>query len=359
MNRLQKAFDLIKEFEGLHKVVGDEIHAYPDPAHGWLVATIGWGTTRYPNGVKVKQGDVITREAADELLLIEINEKANSIIGAIKQSFTLDQYCAMVSLAYNIGASGFKKSVVLEKFNQGLISECADAFLLYNKAKGKVLKGLTRRRQAEQNVFLGGNMGRFMSVKPKSKPTLKAEDVLKILKANKVTDKVCLVGVRGYYLDSMGAKGKNDRGVYDDAFFWVSPEGVISFNGNCDASKYRKGKGSGSEKGMASLNPGVWRYKTGIHYGANPHPAFRQAANVSITRDGTNGNYQDVLTTSINIHKGGANGTSSLGCQTVPSEQWAAFKELGYLLLKKYGLEKNFPYLLIEEENRRSGKLLV
>jgi len=79
---------------------------------------------------------------------------------------------------------------------------------------------------------------------------------------------------------------------------------------------------------------------------------------VRITRDGTKGNYQDTLSSSINIHRGGARGTSSLGCQTVPSEQWAAFKELGYMLLKKYD-QKDFAFILIDEENRRKNMLVV
>jgi len=145
------------------------------------------------------------------------------------------------------------------------------------------------------------------------------------------TDRMVLVGIRGYFLDSMGKKGANDRGIYDDALFWVDLKTgwFAAWNGNTDPSAYRRGKGSGSKKGMASLNDGVWRYKPGIHNGSVPHPAFRQAAPVGVTRDG-DPPYQDTLDTSINIHRGGRSGTSSLGCQTVPPEQWDDFKDTGY-----------------------------
>jgi len=353
MRNLKKAIDLIKEFEGLY------LKAYADPRPKNPIWTIGYGTIQYPDGRPVKKGDVITKTQAEELLSFEVEAKTSGVEKCLKKPATDNQFCAMLSLAYNIGSGAFARSSGVRHFNLGDIQKAAQSFLLFNKAVGVVLKGLVRRREKEKQLFLSDQTEEsIMSIKPKSKPALNADEVLKIVKANKVTDKVCLVAVRGYYLDSMGVKGQNDRGIYDDAMFWVSPDGVISFNGNCDASKYRKGKGSGAEKGMASLNPGVWRYKPGTHYGSVPHPAFRQAAPVKITRDGTNGNYQDTLNSSINIHRGGANGTSSLGCQTIPREQWDAFKALGDMLLKKHG-QKEFAYVLIEETSRRSGKLIV
>lgn len=196
-------------------------------------------------------------------------------------------------------------------------------------------------------------------MKPKSKPQATRQDIEKILKANGVSlDTVSLVGIEGYYLDSMGAKGANDRGIYDDALFWIGPNVFASFNGNTDPSAYRKGQGTGSKKGMAHLKDGVWEYKTGIHNGSSPHPAFRQNAEVIVIRDGLNGNYEEKGWFGINIHRGGAKSTSSLGCQTVPPDQWAAFKELGYLELKRAS-QKSFKYVKISEINRRKGRLKV
>lgn len=360
MRDLSRAIALIKEFEGLHKKVGNMIHAYLDPVN---VATIGWGSIRHPNGKPVKMGDVISLEQAEAYLHIELAEFIRYVNHYIKVPLNDNQFGAILSFTFNRGPGRLRDSKIRKELNAGNYEQAAIELENFKVNKTDNLPGLKRRRKAEAALFrtpVGQPTKEIiLAIKPKSKPQAKPEEILNILKANKVTEKVALVCIRGYYLDSMGVKGKNDRGIYDDAMFWVSPEGVVPFNGNADASKYRKGKGSGAEKGMASLNPGVWRYKTGMHNGSVPHPAFRQAAPVKITRDGTNGNYQDTLQSSINIHMGGANGTSSLGCQTVPVDQWNAFKEYGYMLLKRYGLEKNFPYVLIEEENRRAGKLTV
>lgn len=165
-----------------------------------------------------------------------------------------------------------------------------------------------------------------------------------------------MVGIRGYYLDTMGLKAKNDRGIYDDAIFIISPTAFMAVNGNTDPSRIRKGKGRGSSKGMASLNTGVWFHKTGMHNGSSPHMAFRQAEPVVVTRDGLDGDYQDEGMFGINIHRGGKNGTSSLGCQTIIPSQWEAFKALGYSELKKYKQAK-FPYILVLEErlNAKQG----
>jgi lysozyme len=187
------------------------------------------------------------------------------------------------------------------------------------------------------------------------KPQATRDKIEKILKSKKVDlnkTPVVLVGIRGYYLDSMGVKGKNDRGVYDDAFFWITKNSFVAFNGNTDPSRFKKGRGKGKGKGMASLKTGVWSYKTGMHNGSVVHPAFRQAADVVVIRDGIDGDYEDEGQFGINIHMGGKNGTSSLGCQTVPRNQWDSFKSFGYDQIKLFEL-KSFPYVLIDETEVR------
>jgi lysozyme len=165
----------------------------------------------------------------------------------------------------------------------------------------------------------------------------------------KKTDKILLIGFRGYFLNSMGVLEKNDRGIYDDALDWVELEtGIVhQFNGNVDPSAYRKGKGTGSSKGMASLKNGTWRYKIGMHNGSVPHMAYRQAADVTVIRDG-NPNYEETGQFGINIHRGGRTGTSSLGCQTVPPSQWDDFNATGTRLLKAAKQQNDFPYHLCE-----------
>jgi lysozyme len=154
---------------------------------------------------------------------------------------------------------------------------------------------------------------------------------------------VLLLGFRGYYRDSMGAIGRNDRGIYDDALFILSPYVFASFNANTDPSIYRKGSGTSSNKGVALLNPGIWLYQKGIHRG---YAAFTQAAPVVVTRDGTPP-YEDTGYFGINIHKGGTNSTSSLGCQTLYAPQWESFKSLLYSELSRVG-QKKFKYILEE-----------
>lgn len=151
-----------------------------------------------------------------------------------------------------------------------------------------------------------------------------------------------VVGVRGYYRDTMGAAGQNDRGIYDDGIFVLGPETFAAFNGNTDPSVNRKG--------IASLRTGVHPYKMGNHGITRPgggYPAFRPATRneeLPVTRDGTELPWPGVA---INIHRGGRTSTSSAGCQTIPPAQWDAFYALTVKELKAARM-KSFPYILIE-----------
>lgn len=163
---------------------------------------------------------------------------------------------------------------------------------------------------------------------------------------------VALLGIRGYYLNSMGAPGRNDRGIYDDALFWIArnTQGHITaffpYQANLDPSRVRPGRGTGSSKGMAVLRSGVWYYKPGLHKGVQR--AFRQAEPVTVDRDAVGGgSYSDTGWFGINIHRGGRTTTGSAGCQTVPPDTWAHFRNTGYLLLNRSG-QRSFPYVLRE-----------
>lgn len=185
-----------------------------------------------------------------------------------------------------------------------------------------------------------------MSV-PSSKPKLTASEAEQILKSKKIDRKtfpVCVLAVRGYYLNSMGKRGANDRGIYDDAAFICSPTLFASVNWNTDPSSYRKGRGRGSSKGMASLKLGVWDYKIGRH--KKVYPAGNQADAVTVIRDGIDGDYEDMGWFGINLHPGGR-GTSSLGCQTAPPNQWPSFITPLVAELKRYD-QKTFKYVLID-----------
>lgn len=154
-----------------------------------------------------------------------------------------------------------------------------------------------------------------------------------------------VVGVRGYYPDSMGKKGVNDRGMYDDALFVVTPTRFLAFNANTDPSRYRRGAGTGAGKGMATLKPGLWRaHRLGKHKGQ--YLALVQTGGpVTVIRDGVDGDYPDTGYFGINIHKGGVNTTSSEGCQTIPPAQWAEFINAVQGPAREQGV---VPYVLLE-----------
>jgi lysozyme len=156
---------------------------------------------------------------------------------------------------------------------------------------------------------------------------------------------VFLVGVRGYYRDTLGKPGVNDLGIYDDALFIVGPETFAAFQANTDPSARKPG--------IASLLPGVHLFKPGKHGISRPgggYPAFRPATKdeeLPVKRDGDPNIPSKRPGVAINIHRGGNNTTSSAGCQTVPPLQWDAFHALLTKELKGAG-QKTFPYILIE-----------
>lgn len=197
-------------------------------------------------------------------------------------------------------------------------------------------------------------------------PAISQAEVTRILTANGIDlSKVAVLAIRGYYLDSMGRPGANDRQIWDDAIVIHSPRGIMAYKANTDPNGYRKGRGTGAEKGMASLVPGIHLYGPGPHKG---RAAFRQCERFTVLRDG-DPPYRDTGWHAINLHSGGSVSTSSLGCQTLPAATWPEFRSLLTGLLEDFKNPKrkndlgqsvrSFPYLLIEETARRRGELIV
>lgn len=149
----QNCLELIEHFEGFHP------DAYPDPVG---IPTIGIGTIKYPNGEKVKLGESCTREQAFEWLMFELEEKTKEVNEMVKVDMTQNEFDALLSFAYNCGNSALRESTLLRKFNAGDIAGAGAEFLKWNKANGKVLPGLTRRRNAERNLFLGKDWREFI-----------------------------------------------------------------------------------------------------------------------------------------------------------------------------------------------------
>ena len=138
--------DLIKEFEGFRN------KAYQCSAGVW---TIGYGTT-VVNGVPVKKGDTCTVEEAEEYLATDIDNFLTSIEDSIIIELSQNQIDAIGCFTYNVGVGAFKKSTLLKKINASDFDGAANEFLKWNKAGGQVLAGLTRRREAERKLFIGG-----------------------------------------------------------------------------------------------------------------------------------------------------------------------------------------------------------
>jgi lysozyme len=184
-----------------------------------------------------------------------------------------------------------------------------------------------------------------MSIIPTSKPQAKRHEILAKVPTWVIERyQLILVGIRGYYCDTMGEAGKNDRGIYDDAMFIVGPAFFGSYNANTDPSCSDRQKPD-----VAVLCPGVHLYKTGKHKIMSPlgYAAFRPASKseeLPVTRSG-----KPSMGVAINIHKGGVNGTSSLGCQTIPPAQWESFRSTTYMLMKMYNQDV-LPYVLVENK---------
>lgn len=143
MKLSQNGIELIKQFEGYSS------KSYPDPATGGAPWTIGYGTTK-----GVKPGMVITAEQAEKMLRDDVAKFESGVSSLITAPTTQGQFDAMVSLAYNIGLGNFGKSTLLKKHNARCYTCAADQFRVWNRANGKVMNGLTKRRAAEREVYM-------------------------------------------------------------------------------------------------------------------------------------------------------------------------------------------------------------
>jgi len=139
MRTSQQGLDLIKSFEGLR------LSAYKCPADVW---TIGYGTT-----AGVKPGQVISKERAEELLREDVTKVEAQVLRTIKVQLKQGQFDALVSFTYNLGAGNLANSTLARLLNAGDYMGAAAQFDRWNKAGGKVMKGLVARRAAERAMF--------------------------------------------------------------------------------------------------------------------------------------------------------------------------------------------------------------
>jgi len=147
---------LMKEFEGFARVLPDgRVQAYPDPGTGGEPWTIGWGSTGQDtfNGGRINRNTIWTREQADTRFQQHLAQFEKAVNDAIKVPTTQNQFDALVSFTYNVGAAAMARSTLISHHNAKRFNDAANEFARWNRAGGRVMAGLTRRRAAEAALY--------------------------------------------------------------------------------------------------------------------------------------------------------------------------------------------------------------
>lgn len=135
----------LKRWEGM------KLKAYQCSAYVW---TLGLGSTRYPDGTPVKQGDrLLSEDEAWELFENTIRPYEEALKESITVPLNQCQYNALLSFIYNVGIGAFKSSTLLKRLNAGLLDDVPGEFLRWDKVSTQRNKGLTNRRIAEAGLF--------------------------------------------------------------------------------------------------------------------------------------------------------------------------------------------------------------
>jgi lysozyme len=149
--------ELIKHFESLH------LNAYLCPANIW---TIGFGNTFYEDNTRVKQGDKISEARAIQLLMFILEFFEKQVDNMTRDDLSQHQFDALVSFAYNVGHGNLKSSTLLRKVNANALDETIwGEFIKWDKASGKSLLGLKRRRNAEAHLFVLNQLHFYQNLK--------------------------------------------------------------------------------------------------------------------------------------------------------------------------------------------------
>lgn len=155
----EKATQLIRKYEGCSLI------AYKCPAGKW---TISYGLTQYPDGSPVKEGDKLTdmveANRMFDLVLEKFEKQVKLILGdALLVALPPDSIGALVSFAYNCGTTAFAKSTLLKRIRENKLNfdTIEYEFSRWNKANGKVLSGLTKRRKAEFELYKEGILTQY------------------------------------------------------------------------------------------------------------------------------------------------------------------------------------------------------
>lgn len=129
---------------------GCRLESYPDPGTGGEPWTIGWGAT----GADVRRGLKWTQKQCDERLLLDLRKFEAGVEAMVQRPISSNAFSALVVLAYNIGLGALRGSTLMRKINWGDMEGAAEEFTRWNRAGGKIMAGLTRRRIAERELFL-------------------------------------------------------------------------------------------------------------------------------------------------------------------------------------------------------------
>lgn len=161
MKTSDRGVALIKAHEGLR------LQAYQDPVGVW---TIGVGHTTAAGPPKVERGMKITEAGADAILRQDLAKFEGYVTDAVKVPLNQNEFDALVSWTFNLGPSNLRSSTLLRKLNAGDRAGAADEFLKWDKAGGKKLAGLTKRREAERALFRAP----MVDLRPAPKPSTPA-----------------------------------------------------------------------------------------------------------------------------------------------------------------------------------------
>lgn len=146
----ERGLKLLYDFEGRHKLLPDgRFQAYLDTIAKPPVWTLYAGLTK-----GIREGMVVTEAQGDAMVRKELNIYEDAIERLVKVPLTGNQFSALTCLVYNIGIGAFEKSTLLKVINQGRGEKVPEQWLRWNKAGGKTIKGLARRRTAELALFL-------------------------------------------------------------------------------------------------------------------------------------------------------------------------------------------------------------
>lgn len=147
---------MIKRFEGCARVRSDGmIEAYPDPGTGGAPWTIGWGATGQGLDAPIGPGTVWTQHQCDERLERDLVRYASDVTRALNGApTTQSQFDALVSFHYNTGA--IARATLTRRHKAGDYAAAQSEFSRWNRAGGRVMRGLSRRRAAEAQLYAGG-----------------------------------------------------------------------------------------------------------------------------------------------------------------------------------------------------------